>query len=154
MFWILFPLTTYVTSGLSYFMMTENSRRKVRAGPSGQMKRGASSSGHEGRFVTRPRDLPKESNGSGAIPTVAILLQLLASGLAFVHVVLGTMILSSLIFIGFHDTLKILARLIFSALVCRVIAMFELAAIRKEMEESARDDAIDRPVAFMTRCPR
>lgn len=71
---------------------------------------------------------------------MAVLLQLLASILAFVQVVLGTLILSSLIFIGFHDTLKILARLISSALVCRVIAMFELARIRKPKEETERND--------------
>lgn len=63
--------------------------------------------------------------------TLAILLQISASALAFVHIVLGTMILSSLIFIGFHDTLRILSRLISSALVCRGVSIFELAGIQK-----------------------
>lgn len=65
-------------------------------------------------------------------PQGAVLLQLVAAFLAFVHVVLGTLILSSLIFVGFHDTLYILARLLASALVCRMIALLQLGLIRTQ----------------------
>lgn len=80
--------------------------------------------------------LPTVNRARGPLPdvprtTTAILLQILASALAFVHILLGTMILSSLIFIGFHDTVRILLRFIASALVCRAILMFELAGIQE-----------------------
>jgi len=128
MIWILFSLTIYIAAGLSQSIMKKTDRQTAYTEP------------RRGFPLMRPSDFPRESNRLGTTPVMAVLLQLLASILAFVQVVLGTLILSSLIFIGFHDTLKILARLISSALVCRVIAMFELARIRKPKEETERND--------------
>ncbi len=128
MIWILFSLTINIAAGLSQSIMKKTDRQTAHTEP------------RRGIPLMRPNDFPRESNRLGTTPVMAVLLQLLASILAFVQVVLGTLMLSSLIFIGFHDTLKILARLISSALVCRVIAMFELARIRKPKEESERND--------------
>ena len=66
--------------------------------------------------------------------SIAVMLQLLASFLAFVQVVFSTLMLSSLKFVGFHDTLVILARLVLSALVYRLITWLETVCTRKELD--------------------
>ncbi|RDL42505.1 uncharacterized protein BP5553_02484 [Venustampulla echinocandica] len=46
------------------------------------------------------------------------------------HVIFGVVAFSSLIFIGYVDSLKIIGRFIASAVVCRSVLMFELAGMR------------------------
>ena len=59
-----------------------------------------------------------------------VILQIMASCLAWAHVVLGTLILPSLIFVGFHDTMMILFRFLGSAAVCRMLFLFQLDNVR------------------------
>jgi hypothetical protein len=47
-----------------------------------------------------------------------------------IHVLAGTVVLSSLIFIGARDTILVVARFMLSVLVCRAILMYEVAGIR------------------------
>ena len=61
--------------------------------------------------------------------------QVLASCFAIVQMILGTLILSSLIFVGFRDTLVVLARLLTSALVSRAIVLLQLNIIKDQNEE-------------------
>ena len=60
--------------------------------------------------------------------------QVLASFFAIFQMILGTLVLSSLIFVGFHDTLVILARLLTSALVSRAIVLLQLNIIKDQNE--------------------
>ena len=125
--WVLFPVSLHVIATLGY-------RSMIRSIPV--------SGGLKFRFWTfLTTEMTPSSNcksfpiSEGAPTSSAILLQICASALAFVHVVLGTLVLSSLIFIGFHDTLRILFRLIGSALVCRGILMYELVSIREVLKK-------------------
>lgn len=128
--WVLYPISLHVIATLGYRYMIPPI--PIRGGPGGRLWR------------LLVMELTPSSNCRNfeipqAKPTAtAILLQIFASALAFVHVVVGTLILSSLIFIGFHDTLWILFRLIGSALVCRGILMFELAGIREVSKYGGR----------------
>ena len=61
--------------------------------------------------------------------------QVLASCFAIVQMILGTLILSSLIFVGFHDTLVVLARLLTSALASRAIILLQLNILKDQDEE-------------------
>lgn len=70
--------------------------------------------------------------------------QVLASCFAVVQMILGTLILSSLIFVGFHDTLVVLARLLTSALVSRAIVLLQLNAIKIQNEEAWSFQAVRR----------
>ncbi|KAI1311999.1 hypothetical protein F5Y03DRAFT_341053 [Xylaria venustula] len=47
-----------------------------------------------------------------------------------IHVLFGTLVLSSLIFIGPRDALEVVGRFMVSVLVCRAILMYEIAGIR------------------------
>ena len=121
--WVLYPVSLHVIATLGYRYMTPPI--PIRRGPGGRLWR-----------ILIMEVTPSSNCESFGIPkaaptAIAILLQIFASALAFGHVVLGTLTLSSLIFIGFHDTLWIMFRLIGSALVCRGILMFELAGIRE-----------------------
>lgn len=121
--WVLYPVSLHVIATLGYRYMTP--AVPVRDASRGRlwnilMTEATPSCNCE--VFPIPKDGPTAT---------AILLQIFASALAFVHVVLGILTLASLIFIGFHDTLWILFRLIGSALVCRGILMFELSGIRE-----------------------
>ncbi|KAH8700957.1 hypothetical protein BGW36DRAFT_357594 [Talaromyces proteolyticus] len=72
-----------------------------------------------------PMDL-KEADGFTVVS-----LQWLASGAGFAHILFGTMVLSSLLFIGMLEALSVAAQYIGSVLVCRFILMFELAGMRR-----------------------
>lgn len=121
--WVLYPVSLHVIATWGYRSMTPVI--PVRVGSGSRLWRMLTAE------VTPSSNcecfaLPK------ATPTAtAISLQIFASGLAFVHGVFGILVLSSLIFIGFHDMLWVLFRLVGSALVCRGILMFELAGIRE-----------------------
>lgn len=144
--WILYPISLHGVCFVGYYYMTPHQRDKSRL----ECPRISNRSSWANYFwrlssyfwtLVKMEILPTVNRERGPILKVpstatAILLQIIASALAFVHVVLGTMILSSLIFVGFHDTLRIIARFIASALVCRGILMFELAGIREMSREN------------------
>ena len=67
-------------------------------------------------------------------PIVVIVLWLLSTGVVF-HVLYGTIVLSSLYFIGPSDALQVIARLMASVLICRVICMYEIAGLRENCKE-------------------
>ncbi|KAL6717583.1 hypothetical protein ACLMJK_005498 [Lecanora helva] len=57
------------------------------------------------------------------------------STLIILHVIYGTIVLSSLYFIGPRDALQVIARYIGSVLACRIICMFEIAGLRENTKE-------------------
>lgn len=62
------------------------------------------------------------------------------------HLILGTLVLSSLLFISTQDAVMVAAQYLGSTLVCRMILMFELAGLRetvqvKELKEKDDDSA-------------
>jgi hypothetical protein len=84
-------------------------------------------------YLTRERTLSRR----------VLFWQKCASCLALAHTVLGTLILSSLVYVGFHDTLIILARLLVSTAVSRVIVLVELNVLRQQNKAIfGIDDAI------------
>ena len=128
LFWILFSFLTSIAAGCSYIIIRNKDRATTR-GPQEEAR------GREAEIDLGKIDALKQPRTrTESAPLIGILLQILASALAFVHIVLGTLILASLIFVGFHDTLRILARLISSALVCRAIVMHRLIYIKTKME--------------------
>ena len=77
------------------------------------------------------------------LPSIqAMVLQVCASCLAVVQGVFGTLLLSSLIFVGFHDTLLILARFLASALVARMIVLLQFEMIRAQMDAASTADGV------------
>lgn len=49
------------------------------------------------------------------------------------HLLFGTIVLSSLVFMGYVDSIKIIGRLMASVIVCRAILVFELAGMRNAL---------------------
>ena len=70
--------------------------------------------------------------------------QAAASCLAVAHMILGTLILASLVFVGFHDYLIILARLLTSALVSRAIILLQLDVIRDQVSLALPGERLER----------
>ncbi|OQE32581.1 hypothetical protein PENFLA_c001G03982 [Penicillium flavigenum] len=61
--------------------------------------------------------------------------------LTVVHLLWGTIALSSIQFIGYVDSIQIIARFMASAVICRAILMFELAGMRNALtKESTREE--------------
>lgn len=52
------------------------------------------------------------------------------------HIIYGTMVFSSILFVSINDSLSIVARLMASAIVCRIIVMYELLVLRESVEEA------------------
>ena len=67
---------------------------------------------------------------------VSISLHCLAQGLAAAHVIFGTIVFSSLLFLRVWDALPVISRFALSAIVCRVILTYELAGMSKTVEVS------------------
>ncbi|KAM0551993.1 hypothetical protein ACHAPJ_008101 [Fusarium lateritium] len=57
------------------------------------------------------------------------------------HILFGTLVLSSIIFISINNSLSIMGRLMASAIVCRIILILELLSVRENLEE-ATDPAV------------
>lgn len=77
------------------------------------------------------------------IPSIQVMvLQVCASCLAVAQGIFGTLLLSSLIFVGFHDTLLILARFLASALVARMIVLLQFEIIRSQMDAASTADEV------------
>ena len=76
-------------------------------------------------------------------PSIRVMVwQVCASCLALVHTILGTLILPSLNFVGFHDTLVILARFLASALASRMIILLQIDMIKLQADESSTIDDV------------
>lgn len=136
--WVLFPISTYTIASLSCHIVLEK-QQHAQEGCSEGFARGGIV---EDMFKTCLQclqvciHLPLIEKGRPP-PQGAVLLQMIAACLAFVHVVLGTLILASLVFVGFHDTLYILARFLSSVLVCRIVALLQLSVIRSRVGNAA-----------------
>ena len=137
--WVLFPITTYAVAALSCCL----SRKDTTSDKTMYL--------HTWSFFEPVEDALSYSLQCVQIcfhipfldktkpPSREVMLfQLAASCLAFAHVVLGTLILSSLIFVGFDDTLVILARFLGSAVVARIIMLLQLDGMRPKI---ASDDS-------------
>ena len=134
--WILFSLVAHVTASLSYYVLVKRERHQ-HSNPT-EHPADTGSEVIEWRQHSRNAQTSKQlCSGEPKTPSaVAISLQVLASCFAFMHVVLGTLILSSLTFIGFHDTILILGRLLASALVCRAISLYQLMCTKKSVAKA------------------
>ena len=67
-----------------------------------------------------------------------------ASCLALAQTILGTLVFSSLVFVGFHDTLVILARFLASALVSRMTVLLQLDMINAQIDDASTVDRTGR----------
>ncbi|KAJ2987629.1 hypothetical protein NUW58_g4397 [Xylaria curta] len=56
------------------------------------------------------------------------------------HILFGTIAFSSLTFIGYVDSIKIIGRFMASAAICRAVLMFELAGLRNAASRQSLDD--------------
>lgn len=56
------------------------------------------------------------------------------------HILWGTIAFSSIQFLGYVDSIQIIARFMGSAIICRAVLMFELAGMRNALEERSRDE--------------
>ncbi|KAH9897159.1 hypothetical protein F4778DRAFT_744599 [Xylariomycetidae sp. FL2044] len=65
----------------------------------------------------------------------------LLSTCTVIHVLFGTLLLSSLLFLGPQDALGLIIRYMASVLVCRVILMFEIAGMRERYNPEPDDSA-------------
>lgn len=65
------------------------------------------------------------------------LLSLITTVLTACHIIYGTLVFSSIWFISINDSLSIVARLMASAIVCRIILTFELLVLRESVTEEA-----------------
>ncbi|KAM7215676.1 hypothetical protein V8F06_008967 [Rhypophila decipiens] len=70
-----------------------------------------------------------------------IILGWILSVLCVLHIIFGTLTLSSLLFMGPRDALKVIARFVASALACRIITMYELAGLRENYMPKPVDKA-------------
>lgn len=69
---------------------------------------------------------------------LAIFLNELAGFGSFLHLLFGTTVFSSLMFIGVLDAFQVIARYVASGLVCRIIVNWELAAMRAAEPQKAQ----------------
>ncbi|KAF4470846.1 hypothetical protein FALBO_2248 [Fusarium albosuccineum] len=51
------------------------------------------------------------------------------------HVIFGTLVFSSILFVSINDSLSVAARLMASAIICRIIVTYELLVLRESIEE-------------------
>ncbi|KAK3684329.1 hypothetical protein B0T22DRAFT_501554 [Podospora appendiculata] len=65
-----------------------------------------------------------------------IIFSWLLSMVTMVHIVFGTLVLSSLLFIGPRDALSVVGRYMASVVLCRVILMYELSGLRDAYKTS------------------
>lgn len=72
---------------------------------------------------------------------VMIFAMQLADATSFVHLVFGTLVFSSLVFIATLDAAKVVLRYMLSGLLCRCVLLYELSGMRAaEVERRATDD--------------
>lgn len=61
--------------------------------------------------------------------------------LAICHVIYGTLVFSSMLFISVRDSLMVIARYMVSVMCCRIILMYELASLRSSFNLAAAEGA-------------
>lgn len=77
-------------------------------------------------------------SASGKIPLAAVVLNVAAGCLAFVHIIFGTAIFSASQFISLTDVMQsILWRLVLSTVICRMVLIVEIAGLRVLKEEAS-----------------
>ncbi|KAL9023905.1 MAG: hypothetical protein Q9196_006892, partial [Gyalolechia fulgens] len=92
---------------------------------------------------------PLEFSASGVMhdsrgySKLGIFLNELAGFGAFLHLLFGTTVFSSLMFISVLDALRVIARYIASGLICRLIVKWELAAMRAVEQSEGQDESAD-----------
>ncbi|KAK4209272.1 hypothetical protein QBC37DRAFT_391395 [Rhypophila decipiens] len=86
---------------------------------------------NNGKFHVEPADESKRY----------IILGWILSVVSVLHIIFGTLTLSSMLFIGPRDALKLIARFVASALACRIITMYELAGLRENYMRKTVDKA-------------
>jgi hypothetical protein len=64
-----------------------------------------------------------------------VVLSWMLSTCVIVHVIFGTLVLSSLYFIGPRDALSVVGRYMSSVLVCRIICMYEISGLREQCKQ-------------------
>ena len=79
---------------------------------------------------------------------IFIMLTWTLSILIISHVVFGTIVFSSLIFIGPEDALKVVIRYMASVMLCRMVLMYELAGLRDGFALASQQDVGVRMVSF------
>jgi hypothetical protein len=84
-----------------------------------------------------PRQLERRKEGTASRIVFPLLLYLISIG-AIIHVMLGTLFFSSLMFYSVVDALLIVVRYIASTLVCRAVLRFELLGISEGSTEFVR----------------
>ena len=143
MVWILSSLSTYAFAAMSCYTTTS----KVHHADDNKLHRWLRWEPVEDvlssllRFMQAFLQLPHlRRNQPPSIQVMAW--QACASCLALVHVISGTLILSSLIFVGFHNILVILARFLASTLVTRMIVLLQLDTVRTQIDDAS---AVDPP---------
>ena len=149
--WVMFPLSTLT---LAFWSCYTISHRKERRGNSDFQHSSRAAlkifSSRCSQAFQAPNDFevnPQE----GPMTAAAAALQSLASLLALGHIAIGIYIFSSLIFVGFHDTLLIFARLTISAFICRIVAVLQLAGINASLHVQGRTRSLPRKTR---KCPR
>ncbi|KAF4971979.1 hypothetical protein FZEAL_9697 [Fusarium zealandicum] len=73
------------------------------------------------------------------------LLSLITTVFTGCHIIFGTLVFSSILFVSVNDSLSIVARLMASAIVTRVIITSELLALRESVEESVDSTVAHNP---------
>ncbi|KAK4196161.1 hypothetical protein QBC40DRAFT_258315 [Triangularia verruculosa] len=66
------------------------------------------------------------------------------------HIIFGTLIFASTIFVGVEDALSIVGRYMASVAICRIILMYELAGIREALPEDLKETEWDAVVDVPT----
>lgn len=148
--WMLMPLlwsssvlAIYVLGVVWHRLRVQREIKPLKQDPdSNDCRDSSSSSGHAASWVQiikrRVQGEFRLSLKNGKVKVVAaaegkthIVLGWVLSVISILHIIFGTLTLSSLLFIGPRDALKLIARFVASGLVCRIITMYELAGLRE-----------------------
>lgn len=132
--WVSLSFIIHVPSALSYGIVVWRARRR-------QHKKGMSRSLWDRFFSVLKSEFTICANigaktgektlSAEKLPVLAVVLQIIAGFGSFIHLVLGTIVFSSLLFLTVKDVLSnILWRLILSTLAARVILLIEIAGLR------------------------
>jgi hypothetical protein len=130
--WILFGASIHMIAALSFHF--SNAKRSIK--PQGVSRKSKSPLV---RFWARElttcwnMDECTMDKPDGGESKYAIFLNWLASGLGLAHVIFGTLVLSSLLFIGVIDALYVILRLIGTTFICRLILQGELAGLQNHL---------------------
>ena len=138
MVWVLFSMSTYAFATMSCFIAKGNARPTYGSMKSRWMRLDPIEDTLSSSLRSLQVYMHIQTLVRGEEPSIPVMIwQVCASCLAVVHTILGTLILSSLIFVGFHDTIVILARFLASALVSRMIVLFQLDLIRDQFDQTS-----------------